>query len=237
MTNRLAYATIHSMRPEYNQNDHPWQRIPLSVYETHMGGDQVGQLQALNACMQDQLNRYPVRTAAVLGIAGGNGLEHVDATSISTLYGIDINASYLQEAVRRFPQLEGVFIPLCIDLAKEAHKVPHCDLLIADLVVEYLGYDAFCHVVQAAQPPYISVVIQMQEAGSFVSNSPLKTAFDCLESILHPLSEEGLGKLLVSLGYRTIHAEKIGLSNLKWFLRFDYRYESQHERLLNHHFS
>lgn len=210
------------MMPEQNQNDHPWQRIPLAVYETHMGGDQVGQLQVLNACMQDQLNRYPVHTATVLGIAGGNGLEHVDTTRISTLYGVDINASYLEEAVRRYPQLEGVLTPLCIDLSKDAEGLSHCDLLVADLVVEYLGYAAFSRVVQAAHPSYISVVIQMQEKGTFVSDSPWKTEFDCLETICNPLTEEGLGIALGALGYRVIHTEKIGLPNLKWFLRFDY---------------
>ena len=40
--------------------------------------DSVKQLQTLNFIMKAQFGEYPVTTAMVLGVAGGNGLEHVD---------------------------------------------------------------------------------------------------------------------------------------------------------------
>ena len=52
----------------------PWEEIRLDTYEAHMSLDSVRQLQALNALMRDQLAAYPVRTAMILGVAGGNGL-------------------------------------------------------------------------------------------------------------------------------------------------------------------
>lgn len=43
-----------------------------------MAMDSVQQLQAMNQMMKGQLNQYDVQSAMILGIAGGNGLEHVD---------------------------------------------------------------------------------------------------------------------------------------------------------------
>lgn len=54
----------------------PWQKITLDTYENHMQLASVMQLQALNTMMKEQLASYPVTSVMILGIAGGNGLEH-----------------------------------------------------------------------------------------------------------------------------------------------------------------
>ena len=54
----------------------PWEEIPLSDYESHMKLDSVMQLQAMNEMMKGQFHAYPVSSIMILGIAGGNGLEH-----------------------------------------------------------------------------------------------------------------------------------------------------------------
>ena len=61
-----------------NNMNNPWKDISLSDYENHMAMDSVQQLQAMNQMMKGQLNQYDVQSAMILGIAGGNGLEHVD---------------------------------------------------------------------------------------------------------------------------------------------------------------
>lgn len=74
---------------------HPWEQILLSDYENHMQLNTVMQLQVLNDIMQQQLNGFPVNSAMVLGVAGGNGLEHTDPSRLRRLYGVDINREYL----------------------------------------------------------------------------------------------------------------------------------------------
>ena len=69
----------------------PWEDIRLNDYEEHMSLDSVRQLQAMNAIMKEQFAAYDVHTAMVLGIAGGNWLEHVDPEKYRTVYDIDIN--------------------------------------------------------------------------------------------------------------------------------------------------
>ena len=76
--------------------DNPWKSISLSDYENHMKLATVMQLQALNEMMVSQLNSYDVNTAMVLGVAGGNGLEHIDTNKYSIVYGVDVNPAYLQ---------------------------------------------------------------------------------------------------------------------------------------------
>lgn len=55
----------------------PWENIALSDYESHMSLENVGQLRALNALMREQLFSRKVKSAMILGVAGGNGLEHI----------------------------------------------------------------------------------------------------------------------------------------------------------------
>ena len=55
----------------------PWEEIPLEDYENHMKLDSVLQLQSLNEMMKGQFQDYPFSSIMILGIAGGNGLEHI----------------------------------------------------------------------------------------------------------------------------------------------------------------
>ena len=121
----------------------PWEEISLDDYEKHMSLESVRQLQALDSIMKEQFAAYPVETAAVLGIAGGNGLEHIDTDKYRRVYGVDINADYLRAASQRYTQLSGVLECLHIDLINEAEKLPQAQLLIANLLIEYKSIHGF----------------------------------------------------------------------------------------------
>ena len=82
--------------------NNPWEEISLNDYENHMSLDSVKQLQAMNSIMKEQFEAYPVSTAMVLGVAGGNGLEHVSIDKFRTVYGVDINGDYLRAVSERY---------------------------------------------------------------------------------------------------------------------------------------
>ena len=103
----------------------PWEEIRLDDYENHMSLDSVKQLQTMNSMMKDQFEAYPVSSAMVLGVAGGNGLEHVDPGKYKTLYGVDINEDYLRAVESRYADLSGVLKCLKTDLINESDKLPH----------------------------------------------------------------------------------------------------------------
>lgn len=92
--------------------NNPWKDINLSDYESHMALDSVQQLQAMNQMMKEQLNQYDIQSAMILGIAGGNGLEHVDTEKLNKVYGVDINPEYLTITKKRYENLSNTVAPL-----------------------------------------------------------------------------------------------------------------------------
>lgn len=200
----------------------PWEEIRLDDYEGHMKLDTVWQLQALNKMMQGQLSQYPVKTIMILGIAGGNGLEHVPAASIESVYGVDINPEYLAVCERRYPQLKGVLKTICADLQGSVQPLPEADLVVADLLIEYIGYDCFCRVLSQVKPRYVSCVIQVNTDETFVSDSPYLPVFENLTQVHRQITEEGLIKSMEAVVYKNAVREMCALPNGKQLVRLDF---------------
>ena len=81
-----------------NHNEiNPWEEIPLSDYENHMRLKSVQQLQTLDKMMRRQFSLCDADTAMILGVAGGNGLEHVAGGGFKQVFGVDINPDYLRQ--------------------------------------------------------------------------------------------------------------------------------------------
>ena len=202
----------------------PWEEISLDDYEKHMSLDSVRQLQALDSIMKEQFAAYPVETAAVLGIAGGNGLEHIDTYKFRTVYGIDINVDYLRVVSQRYTQLSGVLKCLHIDLINETEKLPQAQLLIANLLIEYIGYGAFQRAVLQTASWYVSCVIQINtDVEQWVSESPYLRAFDRLDEVHHQMEEKALTAAMEEIGYSVILQESYPLPNGKALVRLDFK--------------
>ncbi|WP_028519937.1 hypothetical protein [Ruminococcus flavefaciens] len=201
----------------------PWEEISLDDYEKHMSLDSVRQLQALDYIMKEQFAAYPVETAPVLGVAGGNGLEHIDTDKYHKVYGVDINADYLRTVSQRYTQLLGVMECLRIDLINEAEKLPQAQLLIANLLIEYIGYGAFQRAVLQTAPRYVSCVIQINtDVEQWVLESPYLRAFDRLDEVHHQMEEKALTATMNKIGYSLILQESYPLPNGKALVRLDF---------------
>lgn len=200
----------------------PWNDISLSDYENHMALDSVWQLQAMNQMMKGQLNQYDIQSVMILGIAGGNGLEHVDAGKITKVYGVDINAEYLAMTQERYKKLSGILECLCVDLCSEAERLPKADMLIANLLIEYIGYECFQKAVTVVSPRYVSCMIQINMNDSFVSDSPYLHVFDGLERVHHQMGERELQNSMEAIGYRLIQTLDYLLPNGKKLVQLDF---------------
>ncbi len=205
-----------------NNMNNPWKDISLSDYENHMAMDSVQQLQAMNQMMKGQLNQYEVQSAMILGIAGGNGLEHVDTEKLNKVYGVDINQEYLTITKKRYENLSDTLDCLCIDLASEAEKLPRADMLIANLLIEYIGYECFKKVVTVTKPVYVSCIIQVNVDDSFVSESPYLHAFDGLVTVHHQMAEQELQNSMNEIDYHLIQVLEHPLPNGKKLVQFDF---------------
>ena len=202
----------------------PWEEISLDVYEKHMSLDSVKQLQAMNGMMKGQLGDYPVRTAMILGIAGGNGLEHVQPVKYDTVYGVDINEEYLNAVKERYGALKGVLECIHLDLINEAGKLPPAELIIANLLVEYIGYPVFRQVLRQVDPEYVSCGIQInRDETEWVSDSPYLHAFDRLDEVHHQMDAEELTSVMKEAGYDKVLQSEEDLPNGKSIIRLDFR--------------
>jgi len=204
------------------QVENPWEEISLSDYENHMKLDSVMQLQAMNEMMKGQFDAYPVSSVMILGVAGGNGLEHIQKEKFKKVYGVDINLSYLKEAAHRYPDLNGTLECLRIDLINEADKLPKADMIIANLLVEYIGYESFQKAVQCVEPKYVSCIIQINVEDGWVSDSPYLHVFDGLEQVHHQMEEHALEAAMNETGYHAIKTLEHKLPNGKKLVQIDF---------------
>lgn len=201
----------------------PWEEIKLSDYENHMKLHTVMQQQCLNAIMKKQFYQYPVKTVMVLGVAGGNGLEHIDAKRIEKVYGIDINKEYLAECATRYKKFSGILEYRCADLTDETVVLPYTDLVIADLFLEYIGYKCFAQRMDKMKPLYISTVIQINTDHRFVSDSPYLHVFDRLNCVHHQMDETSLSETMNKICYQLIAKEEYPLPNGKKLVQLNYK--------------
>ena len=200
----------------------PWEEIPLADYESHMKLASVMQLQAINEMMIGQFNTYPVSSIMIFGVAGGNGLEHIQKDKIEKVYGVDINSSYLQATIQRYPDLSGLLECLCINLIDETNKLPKADMVIANLLIEYIGYECFQKAVRYVNPKYISCIIQINIEDNWVSDSPYLHVFDGLEQVHHQMDTYVLENTMREIGYHEIKTLEHILPNGKKLVQLDF---------------
>lgn len=200
----------------------PWMDINLKDYEGHMQLDSVQQLPVLNQMMHGQFYRHAAATIMILGIAGGNGLNHIDPEKICKVYGVDINPNYLAICLERYPSLAGVFEPIQADLSDPEASLPHADLVIANLLVEYIGCNCLQEIIGKVKPVFVSCIIQINDAHGFVSESPYASAFTRLDEVHHQLSEPILIGCMREIGYSLCHSAQEALPNGKKLLQLDF---------------
>ena len=201
----------------------PWETISLSDYENHMSLSSVNQLQAMNKMMKFQFEAYPVTSAIVFGVAGGNGLEHVNMKKYSKIYGIDINNAYLNNVKKRYSFMEDILECKRIDLTCEPDMLPEAELVIANLVIEYVGLEPFKKGILKTGARYVSCIIQINtDEESWVSDSPYLHSFDGLDAVHHQMEEQSLVMAMNEIGFDLLKKDAMPLPNGKKLVMLDF---------------
>lgn len=138
------------------------------------------------------------------------------------IYGVDINKDYLDECKKRYPCLSGEFETICTDLLKADLKLPSSDLLVANLLIEYIGYQCFQNVVKLVMPKYVSCIIQINTEDSFVSDSPYLHVFDRLDEVHHQMQGNALINHMQKIEYKLQLKQERVLPNGKKLVRVDF---------------
>lgn len=149
---------------------HIWQQVSLADYERHMQAATVDQLGALSALLAEALRLRRPLSLALLGVAGGNGLELPEVAALVRITGYDINAEYLQASGARHGHLPLRLVQA--DLTEElAVEMPELhELVHVALILEHAGSEAACRQMLAnacrmvGVDGALSVVLQMPSA-------------------------------------------------------------------------
>lgn len=214
--------------------NNPWTKIDLQDYERHMGHPEVHQLQELAAITREQLclipaEQRPGAKAAILGIAGGNGLLHPEAAEYRRITGLDINASFLQSCREHLPQLRHNLSLEVIDLTQETERAASLldgfDLLTANLLIEHIHLSRFMRLLHKMRrkPAVVSCVIQINEDGGRVSASGYEAAFVPLSSVIEEADPDAICSEMMSIGYACTLNRLVSLPNKKQLNRLDFR--------------
>jgi hypothetical protein len=140
----------------------PWLNVPLADYENHMSSAGVEQSAALSELFAQALAHCQPESVAIIGIAGGNGLDRIDSRVTRRVVGIDINPSYLDTVRQRYRQMPGLEL-MCADLNERIDGCTPVQLVHAALVFEHAGTGACLDNVLrlVADGGSISVVLQL----------------------------------------------------------------------------
>ena len=109
-----------------------------------------------------------------------------------------------------------------IDLTDEADQLPKAEMVIANLLIEYIGYECFQKAIQHVKPKYVSCMIQINMEDHWVSDSPYLHVFDGLEQVHHQMEEHALENAMLEIDYHAIKTLEHLLPNGKKLVQMDF---------------
>ncbi|HEY4381166.1 MAG TPA: class I SAM-dependent methyltransferase [Acidobacteriaceae bacterium] len=189
----------------------PWLTIPLADYEGHMRSPVVAQLDVLADLFAAALKLRRPASVAVLGIAGGNGLDRVDGAVVRRVVGLDLNAEYLEAARQRYGERLNLEL-MRVDLAEAVVDAEPVDLVHAALVFEHAGTGRCLDnaVSLVAKGGALSMVLQRPGTGHDVGASGVASVQAAREhfALVDPA---WMTDTLKERGFRLVHTNELAV--------------------------
>ncbi len=207
-------------------NNTVWNSIPLEDYEAHMANAQVGQLQLLNSLTKKYLQQLRPASCIFLGIAGGNGLEHIDNTATRQVITVDINPQYLAKTHERYVVAIPALQTVELDIVQHAGCVTKSKMIWAALIFEYTGVDAglaFC-ANNIARKGNLAVTIQLNNGVTSVSNTGVESVKQA-GSVFKAVDPAALIEKATDAGFVLVEEEENFLPNGKSFKTYLFKYQ------------
>lgn len=213
------------------QNDlintvNPWTEIPLDDYERHMSHASVEQLGLLNALTKKYLAKYKPATCIFMGIAGGNGLDHVDKAVTKHVIGIDINQAYLDVCFERYDDKIGTLQLLHLDITGKTGHICSANFIWAALLLEYTGIEKCFEFARNNISPGGHFIVTIQSNNKVQAVSP--TGIESVKKAGLIFKAVNTGEMLAianEMGFTLVYEEANELPNGKRLLTFDLKYK------------
>ena len=157
-------------------------------------------------------------------IGTGNGLEHVSKETTRVVYGIDINDGFLKTCNSRYADRIDSLWTRCLDIHHEYFTEDTVDLVIANLVLEFIDIERFIGQLKlvSRKGTIVSVVFQIRHDAPFISGSGVK-AIECLSDYKQEVNRSFLENRLKREGFIRIKELHHMLHDGKELVRFDFR--------------
>jgi hypothetical protein len=204
---------------------HPWLEIPITDYEAHMALPSVGQAQLLGTALQRTVAQFRPCSLAVLGVAGGNGLECVERGLVRRVVALDFNPDYLALCSRRYAASFAEFEPVLHDLSQGPPGITPVECVFAGLVLEYVCVELFCGYLASLLTTggSFGALLQLPSPTiSEVSPSPF-TNLTRLESAFSFVDPASLHDRLSTQGFSRIVSDRYDLDSGKSFYYASYQ--------------
>jgi len=161
-----------------------------------------------------------------MGIAGGNGLEHIDKNITKNVIGIDINREYLDVCFERYNNRIDSLQLLKLDITKDTKPICCADFIWAALVLEYAGIDKCLEFSNNNIARGGHFIVTIQSNNNLQSVSP--TGVESVKKagiIFRAVDPKVMLVKAKELGYTLVDEEVNQLPNGKTFLTFDLMYQ------------
>lgn len=203
----------------------PWLNIPLDDYEGHMSLPAVGQAQMLAEQLDRALERWAPASIAIIGCAGGNGLDKIAARRIERAVAVDVNPDYIERTrVRHAHRLQGLEL-VCADVQSESLIYGPVDLTYAALLFEYVGVLSTLKTLRRNSRPnaVLTTVLQLpHQTIHAVSPSPYKS-LGSLASAMTLVAPETLCHAAANVGFAAADSTTVELPSGKRFCVQNFR--------------
>ncbi len=205
-----------------------WLDIDLSDYENHMSLPSIGQAQYLASWISSKVEFFNPESMAILGCAGGNGLDKINSTALKKIICVDINPSFLETARKRYSNSFKDIEFICCDISSGKCFFGPVELVFAGLVFEYVNYEITIKNISKCikQNGILAAVLQLPNKNiSEVSPGPYKS----LEKLSEKFAFVPADKLIVLCeinGIKLLSQSKVKLESGKEFQELILRRDS-----------
>jgi len=181
-----------------------------------MGAEGADQLRPLSAVLARALAELRPASLLVLGVATGNGLEHVDLTVTQRVVGLDVNPQYLALTRRRHARLGERLELRCADAERVELEAGSFDLVWAGLFFEYVEPRRLAAGIASWLSPagWLVAALQLPAASGPVTPSRFATV-QALARHMHLVTPEELGALLAGEGLTAGSTEHVPMAHGK----------------------
>jgi hypothetical protein len=203
----------------------PWLDVPLDDYEAHMSLPAVGQAQMIAEQLERALARWAPTSIAVIGCAGGNGLEKIAGGMVERVVAVDVNPDYIERSRERYAhRLPGLEL-VCADVQSESFAYDPVDFSYAALLFEYVSVLSTLTTLKRNSRPdaVLTTILQLPHPTIHaVSPSPYKSLGN-LESAITLVAPDTLRRAAAEVGFAAIDSTIIELSSGKGFCVQNFR--------------